>query len=84
VRAGHPVTELRDRLNDNDPSVRGEAKTRATWCDHQRMLCGIHHTPPAKPSRSNEGQRSPHATSSPQLRKRSHAMRSIAPSSCAE
>jgi hypothetical protein len=23
-------------------------KTRATWRDHQHMLCGIHHTPQAK------------------------------------
>jgi hypothetical protein len=26
-----------------------EGRTRATWRDHQRMLCGIHHTPQAKP-----------------------------------
>jgi hypothetical protein len=26
-----------------------EGKARATWRDHQRMLCGIHHTPQAKP-----------------------------------
>jgi hypothetical protein len=25
-----------------------EGKARATWRDHQRMLCGIHHTPQAK------------------------------------
>jgi len=24
-------------------------KARATWRDHQRMLCGIPHTPQAKP-----------------------------------
>jgi hypothetical protein len=26
-----------------------EGEARATWRDHQRMLCGIHHTPQAKP-----------------------------------
>jgi hypothetical protein len=26
-------------------------KARASWRDHQRLLCGIHHTPPAKPKR---------------------------------
>jgi hypothetical protein len=35
-------------------------------------------------SGSNESQRSPRATSSRQRRERSRAMRSIAPSSCAE
>ena len=25
-----------------------EGKTRATWRDHRRMPCGIHHTPQAK------------------------------------
>jgi hypothetical protein len=28
-----------------------EGKARATWRNHQRMLCGIPHTPPAKPKR---------------------------------
>jgi hypothetical protein len=29
--------------------------TRATWRDHQRMLCGIHHTPQAKPKPVKRG-----------------------------
>jgi len=29
-----------------------EGKARATWRDHQRMLCGIPHTPQAKPKRA--------------------------------
>jgi len=28
-----------------------EGKARVTWRDHQRMLCGIHHIPQAKPKR---------------------------------
>jgi hypothetical protein len=36
-------------------SMRGEVPTRATWRDHQRMLCGIHHTPQAKPKPVKRG-----------------------------
>jgi hypothetical protein len=61
-----------------------EDKTRAPWRDHQRMLCGIHHTPKAKPKPVKRGSKIAPRTSSRQLRKRSRAMRSIAPSSCAE
>jgi hypothetical protein len=32
-----------------------EGKTRATWRDHQRMLCGIHLTPQAKPKPVKRG-----------------------------
>jgi hypothetical protein len=32
-----------------------EGKPRATWRDHQRMLCGIHHTPQAKPKLVKQG-----------------------------
>jgi hypothetical protein len=32
-----------------------EGKARATWRDHQRMLCGIHHTPQAKPKQVERG-----------------------------
>ena len=34
-----------------------EGKARATWRDHQRMLCGIHHTPQAKPKPVKRGRR---------------------------
>jgi hypothetical protein len=61
-----------------------DGSTRATWRDHQRMLAEFTTLRRSNLSRSNEGQRSPHATSSRQLRKRLRAMRSIAPSSCAE
>jgi hypothetical protein len=30
-------------------------KARATWRDHQRMLCGIYHTPQAKPKPVTRG-----------------------------
>jgi hypothetical protein len=30
---------------------------RATWRDHRRMLCGIHHTPQAKPEQVKRGPR---------------------------
>ncbi len=30
-------------------------KARASWRDHQRMLCGIHHTPQAKPKPVKRG-----------------------------
>jgi hypothetical protein len=36
-------------------SEQDEGKVRATWRDHQRMLCGIHHTPRAKPERVKRG-----------------------------
>ena len=32
-----------------------EGKVRATWRDHQRMLCGIYHTPQAKPKPVKRG-----------------------------
>ena len=32
-----------------------DGETRATWRDHQRMLCGIHHTPEAKPEPVKRG-----------------------------
>jgi hypothetical protein len=32
-----------------------DGKTRATWRDHQRMLCGIRHTPQAKPESVKRG-----------------------------
>ena len=32
-----------------------EGKTRATWRDHRGMLCGIHHTPQAKPKPVKRG-----------------------------
>jgi hypothetical protein len=32
-----------------------EGDARATWCNHQRMLCGIHHTPQAKPKQVKRG-----------------------------
>ena len=34
---------------------RDEGKARATWRDHQRMLCGIYHTPQAKPKPVTRG-----------------------------
>ena len=34
-----------------------EGKARATWRDHQRMLCGIHHTPQAKAKPVKRGAR---------------------------
>jgi hypothetical protein len=30
-------------------------KARASWRDHQRLLCGIHHTPQAKPKPVKRG-----------------------------
>ena len=32
-----------------------DGSTRATWRDHQRMLCGIHHTPQVKPKQVKRG-----------------------------
>jgi hypothetical protein len=32
-----------------------EGETRATWRDHRGMLCGIHHTPQAKPESVKRG-----------------------------
>jgi hypothetical protein len=32
-----------------------EGKARATWRDHQRLLCGIHHIPQAKPKQARRG-----------------------------
>jgi hypothetical protein len=32
-----------------------EGKPRATWRDHQRMLCGIRHIPQAKPKQVKRG-----------------------------
>jgi hypothetical protein len=32
-----------------------EGKARATWRDHRSMLCGIYHTPQAKPERVKRG-----------------------------
>jgi len=34
-----------------------EGKARATWRDHQRMLCGIHHIPLAKPKQVRRGRK---------------------------
>jgi hypothetical protein len=38
-------------LGENDE----KNEARATWRDYQRMLCGIHHTPHAKPKRVKRG-----------------------------
>ena len=34
-----------------------EGKARASWRDYQRMVCGIHHTPQAKPKRVERGRK---------------------------
>ena len=44
------ISEGRERLR-----VFLDVGTRATWRDHQRMFCGIHHTPQAKPKPVKRG-----------------------------
>jgi hypothetical protein len=61
-----------------------EGKAHASWRDCSPCFAAFTTLRRPNLSGSNEGERSPHARSSRQLRKRSRAMRSIAPNSCAE